>query len=297
MLGLKPITEIRNRDSKMTDTKQEEIWETYPEFNFIEVSNLGRIRSKDRYVPSKNGSKRLAKGHILKQYQDSGYMRVKFKVNGETKSTLVHRMVATCFIPNPDNLPEVNHIDNDRTNNVVSNLEWCTRQYNQDYKSNFGTSPAQLFGRPVFAVNLKTGKVLRFETQSEAARQLGIPTSNINMVIKGKMNTAGWYWFTEDESEITDEKIQEIRDKMHFISGVIAINPETSEVFWFESQREAGRQLGFDHRNINNVLKGKQNTAHGYCFYYADENTVEKTRTKFGDKIAEKVEELMSDNL
>lgn len=282
----------------MIDTKQKEIWKIYPDYDFIEVSNLGRGRSKDRYVPSKNGGKRLAKGHILKQYQErSGYMRVKFKVNGETKSVLVHRMVATCFIPNPDNLPEVNHIDNDRTNNTVSNLEWCTRQYNSDYKKMFGTSPAQLFGCPVFAVNLKTGKVLRFETQSEAARQLGIPSSNINMVIKGKMNTAGGYWFTECESEITEEKIQEIRDGMHSLSGVIAVNPETGEVSWFESQHEAGRQLGFDYRNINNVVKGKQNTAHGYYFCYADENAVEKTRVKFGDDIANKVEKLINKSL
>lgn len=282
----------------MIDTKQEEIWRIYPEFNFIEVSNLGRVRSKDRYVPSKNGGKRLAKGHLLKQYQErGGYMRVKFKVNGETKSILVHRAVAICYIPNPDNLPEVNHIDNNRTNNTTSNLEWCTRQYNQDYKKNFGTSPAQLFGCPVFAVNLKNGKVLRFETQSEAARQLGIPSSNINRVIKGEINTAGGYWFTEDESEITEEKIQEIRDKMYFLGGVIAVKPETGEVLWFESQHEAGRQLGFDYRNINNVVKGKQNTAHDYYFCYADENAVEKTRKKFGDEVANKVEELMVNNL
>lgn len=282
----------------MIDTKQEEIWRIYPEFNFIEVSNLGRVRSKDRYVPSKNGGKRLAKGHLLKQYQErGGYMRVKFKVNGETRSILVHRAVAICYIPNPDNLPEVNHIDNNRTNNTTSNLEWCTRQYNQDYKKNFGTSPAQLFGCPVFAVNLKNGKVLRFETQSEAARQLGIPSSNINRVIKGETNTAGGYWFTEDESEITEEKIQEIRDKMYFLGGVIAVKPETGEVLWFESQHEAGRQLGFDYRNINNVVKGKQNTAHDYYFCYADENAVEKTRKKFGDEVANKVEELMVNNL
>lgn len=281
----------------MIDIKQEEIWRIYPEFNFIEVSNLGRVRSKDRYVPSKNGGKRLARGHVLKQYRErGGYMRVKFKVNGETKSILVHRAVAICYIPNPDNLPEVNHIDNNRTNNTVSNLEWCTRQYNQDYKKNFGTSPAQIQGRPVFAVNLKTGKVLRFETQSEAARQLGIPSSNINMVIKGKMNTAGGYWFTEDESEITEEKIQEIRVKMHSLSRVIAVKPETGEVLWFESQHEAGRQLGFDYRNINNVVKGKQNTAHGYYFCYADENAVEKTRVKFGDEVAKKVKELINKN-
>ena len=148
----------------------------------------------------------------------------------------------------------------------------------------------------VFAINLKTDKVLRFKTQSEAARQLGINLGSINAVLKGRQYMAGGYWFTEDKSEITEEKIKEVKAKIK-LHSVIAINPETSEVFWFESQHEAARQLGVPVGMINKVVKGKQNKTHDYYFTNADENAVEKTRAKFGDEITSKVEKLMGEHL
>lgn len=107
----------------MTDTKQEEIWKTYSEYAFIEVSNLGRVRTKDRVAKDRNGKKYHINGRILKQQRDRyGYMRVHFRSDGRVVSLQVHRMVATCFIPNPDNLPEVNHIDCNPTNNRLDNI-------------------------------------------------------------------------------------------------------------------------------------------------------------------------------
>lgn len=210
----------------MTDTKQEEVWKTHPDYPFIEVSNLGKIMTVDRTITDKNGVKRLVKGRVLKQRLDKDdYFVVNFSVNGKTVTLKAHRAVATCFIPNPNDYPEVNHIDNDRTNNVVSNLEWCTTQYNIDYKKNFGTSATELLGKPVIAVNL-----------------------------------------------------------------------ETSDVFWFESQIEAARQLSVFYQNIYKVIKGRLNKTHDYWFCRADSTAVEKTREKFGDDIARKVEELIGEN-
>ena len=116
----------------------EEVWKTYPDVPFIEASNLGRIRTKDRVVTRSNGRKYYVKGRVLKQQiNNMGYMYVAFGVNGKHVHLLVHRIVATCFLLNPNNLPEVNHIDNDPTNNCASNLEWCTSKYNSDYKKKF----------------------------------------------------------------------------------------------------------------------------------------------------------------
>lgn len=84
-------------------------------------------------------------------------------------SRLVHRIVATCFLPNPNNWLEVNHKDNDRTNNEVSNLEWCTRQYNIDYREKYGVpakESAKVLREPLFAVNLKT-----FEDKDEITEE------------------------------------------------------------------------------------------------------------------------------
>lgn len=279
--------------------KEAAVWRQYPEYPFVEVSQFGQIRTKDHYTTDKNGSKRLIRGHILKQELNpyrGGYMSVKFKVNGKTIHLYVHRAVAICFIPNPLGLSQVNHIDNDSTNNVVSNLEWCTVQYNNYYKEKFGTSPAQISGKPVFAINLKTGKVLRFESQNEAARQLKTSQREIWQVIKGKTNTVHGYWVTEDENEITEEKIREVKSKMRFHGGVIAINLSSFKVFHFNSQSEAASQLNINISSICAVVHGRLNMAGGFWFCKYDSDTIEKTRNKFSEEIAHKVEELMNKN-
>lgn len=278
----------------MNNTKEQPIWKPYPDYPFIEANQFGKIRTKDRVVTDKNGRKIHIKGHVLKQYLNkNGYMRVQFRLNGKTINLLVHRIVATCFIPNPNNYPQVNHIDCDRTNNRVDNLEWCTSQYNIAYCFKMGHWVNNNPGHPVYAVDLKTGKVLRFESQMEAARQLGVSVGDLNNVIKGLYIQTGGYWFTEDESKITEEKINEIKNNMHFFGGVIAVDLETFTVLRFDSQAEAERQLGVNHGHINEVIKGKRNKAGNHWFCYADENATEKTRAKFGDDMANKVKELI----
>ena len=101
-----------------------------------EVSNTGRVRSLDRYVKSKGESYRLHKGKMLSPViKDNGYLQLKLYCNGKLYKKYVHRLVAQAFIPNPDNLPEVNHRDEDKTNNRADNLEFCDHKYNM----NFGT--------------------------------------------------------------------------------------------------------------------------------------------------------------
>ena len=218
---------------------------------------------------------------------------MEFGVDGKTIHRKVHRMVAKSFIPNPLGLPEVNHKDNNPTNNAVSNLEWCTRQYNTAYREKYGKSMSEVFGRPIFAINLRTFEILYFESQAEAARETGFSNQLINAVIHGRKKTAGGFWFTEDRNEITEEKIQEIKAKMKSYP-VIAVNLDTFEVFLFESQSKAARQLSVNKGNISNVINGRKNKAGGYYFFRVDENAIEKARKIFGDKVAEKVEELMN---
>lgn len=99
-----------------------------------EVSSYGRVRSVDRYVKSKSESYWLRKGKMLSPAKDkNGYLKVNLSCNGKNNIIRVHRLVAQVFIENPDNLPEINHKDEDKTNNSVDNLEWCDRKYNNNY--------------------------------------------------------------------------------------------------------------------------------------------------------------------
>jgi len=194
-----------------------EIWKAHPDIVGIEVSTLGRVRTLDRTVPNGNGT-RLVKGHVLKQCDNgSGYLRVRFSINGKQIKRSVHRLVAQTFIPNHDNLPEVNHLDCDRKNNNVENLEFCTHEENTAYRDKLGhTARNNAPKSPVFAIKLSTLEVSRFNSQHEASRTLGFSQGNINGVIIGKINKTHGYFFVNDDGHAVDV----VKSKLHDVGGI-----------------------------------------------------------------------------
>jgi hypothetical protein len=105
----------------------------------ITVNDINYIVSSDGHVYSMHDSASSSYHQEIKQRQnEDGYMVITTGKTGNRKTESVHRMVATAFIPNPDNLPEVNHKDCDRTNNSVDNLEWCTHFDNVQYAIKMG---------------------------------------------------------------------------------------------------------------------------------------------------------------
>jgi len=190
-----------------------EIWKKHPYIEKLEVSTFGRVRTLDKVVPS-GKTTRFVKGRVLKQ-SDTGhcYLQVHFKVDGKPVNKYVHRLVAQAFIPNHDNFPQINHKDNDRTNNAVSNLEWCTAKYNSQYREKYGVSNTESQGRPLFAINLDTQEVSRFRSRSEASRMLGVSLGNISSVINGRRNHTHGFWFVNDDDKAADA----IKNKLHKI--------------------------------------------------------------------------------
>lgn len=99
-----------------------------------QISNYGQVKSltKERYMP--NGGKRVYTERLVAiNVVKSGYLNVQLWKDGKVKNKMVHILVAMAFIPNPNNYPQVNHKDEDKTNPIYSNLEWCTRSYNATY--------------------------------------------------------------------------------------------------------------------------------------------------------------------
>ena len=157
-----------------------------------EVSNLGRVRSLDRIIMKPNPRNGVIqsfskKGTIKKQVLiNSGYLKVMLSAGRKTKNLTVHRLVAEAFLPNPDKLPQVNHKDEDKTNNCVSNLEWCSEKYNTYYGAHTQT-------RAVAKVDMNNKIIAEYPSASDAARSSGTTSSMIAGACRGRRKTAGGY--------------------------------------------------------------------------------------------------------
>lgn len=152
-------------------------WSVHPKYDFILVSTTGIILS------NKRGEWRELQGG-LNRY---GYRRVGV---GHENAQYVHRMVAETFIPNPNNLPQVNHIDGCKTNNHVDNLEWVTESENMQHAFRIGLKKPSP-GTPIRII--ETGEV--FESQGECARAIGGIQGNIALCLLGRRHTHRGYHF------------------------------------------------------------------------------------------------------
>lgn len=99
-----------------------------------EVSDHGRVKSCKRFRVGKRGAQTLVAERLMRQAHDhSGYLKVGLRIGGNCFNHSVHQLVAKAFIPNPNGYDQINHKDENKENNYVSNLEWCTAAYNNAY--------------------------------------------------------------------------------------------------------------------------------------------------------------------
>ena len=158
----------------------EEVWKPIKGYEGIyEVSSLGRVR-------------KLATGVILHQRNRGGYRQVALRKDGVGKSESVHRLVAKAFLPNPDMLPEINHRDEDKSNNCVENLEWCDHSYNMRYNDlQLRNREKATTRHTIDNKRMENGHILRNLrkakewTVCEAASKIGISGSTLTRIESG----------------------------------------------------------------------------------------------------------------
>ena len=163
-----------------------EIWKDIKGYeDRYQVSNLGRVKSLPHERTTPTGGAYLTKPRILKPSSNGkGYMRLTLRKDNKEVSKYVHRLVAEAFIPNLDNLPEVNHKDEVKNNNKVNNLEWCTPKYN----NNYGTLPKRISKRSSKKVYViyPDGKEVLYNSLKEAGEAIGGLGTKISACIRGR---------------------------------------------------------------------------------------------------------------
>lgn len=146
-----------------------------------QISNLGRV-----YNTKLN---RFLKGGL----SSSGYMRVVLTIEGKRVYKNIHRLIAEAFIPNPDNLPCINHINEEKTDNSIENLEWCTKEYNNTWGSK---------AYNILQYDKKGNFIKEYQSRVYAAREVGVTPDAITLCCNGSQQTAaGYIWkYKEDKS-------------------------------------------------------------------------------------------------
>ena len=249
----------------MTQEKKElEIWKPIPNYEEYEVSTFGRIKRLAYDKPVCGGGFQHWNERILSpQPRKNGYQAIILSKKGIVKSFLIHRLVALTFIPNPNNLPQVNHKDENPSNNHVDNLEWC----NQKYNSNYGTSKNRIasklkngiLSKPVQQYSIDGVFVREYPSAKEASRQLGLNVSGIILCCNchPKHKTCGNYQWKYSNS---NKKIVNIR------TWIVQLTKTGKQICAYESITKASKSTGISRTSISNNLIGKSKSAGGFIW-------------------------------
>lgn len=191
----------------------QEIWKPVKEYeNLYMISNLGKVKSLDRITKNGRGEF-LKKGKILtNNINNMGYEYLYLKDGGRNRKVYVHRLVASAFIPNPNNKKEVNHIDCNPLNNKADNLEWVSHKENMAYMSKLGRSnkTGQWLekikkknisrAKSVLQIDSNTNEILNIYKTMQSVKNKGFDPCSVCMCCKGYRQThKGYIWRYVDD--------------------------------------------------------------------------------------------------
>jgi hypothetical protein len=176
----------------------EEVWKDIPGYEgMYQVSNMGRVRSLDRYI-TRNGAPAKITGRILRhKYGKDEYERTSLCKESKVESVIVHRLVAQAFIENPEAKITVNHINGNKHDNRAVNLEWNTYAENNSHAAENGlnkmTEKNNKCSKQVAQYDLTMNLIKTYPSIKEAERQTGVANQSIVTCCQGRFKTAGGY--------------------------------------------------------------------------------------------------------
>ena len=267
----------------MKDLKTE-IWKPIKDYEGLyEVSNMGNVRSVDRHVIC-GKQYCLLKGKPKKSFPNSrGYLRTELHKNNQGKLYFNHRLVAEAFIPNPNKLPYIDHINTIRDDNRAENLRWCNAAENlanpisrekliksirkSRTKSNT-TRAANIAKRPYDYIIGKgrNGESLHFRSVKEAAEYLGIEYNILNNIMNGRSPIRDDFkiWFNGKEHLLREKKPKKIVS----YPPVIQLDKSGKQIGTFKSCRAAAEELGFYTGENIRIAAKKGGKAYGYYWKF-----------------------------
>lgn len=248
----------------------EEIWKDIPEFeDGYMISNLGRVYSK--YTKK-----------IRKTQFSRGYESITLKRDRKQHCLFVHRLVAQTFLPNPNNLPIVNHKDENPMNNCVDNLEWCTYSYNNSYNG-IAKKKSEKFQKKVYVYDKEGNLEREYSSVREAERDIKGSSGSISMACRGLNYTYQdkvWSYEPLEKEEIL-QRFELSHNDPNFQKNYPSISKTVNQfdldmnfIASYPSTREAGRVLGFSSSLIAGVCRGEHKQTHGYIFRYSQNGDI-----------------------
>lgn len=232
-----------------------EIWKDIENYEGLyKISNTGKIKSTRNNI------------ELKQRINNKGRYYINLSKNGKYKSFAVHRLVAKAFINNPNNFPDINHKDENPLNNNVTNLEWCTKKYNNNYGTRIERIVAKQ-NKPIIQYDLNGNFIKKWNSIKEA--QLFYNTNVISQCCKHKkhyQSAKGFIWEYENEKEITKkEKVGKWLEKK-----VNQYDLNNKFIATYNSIKEAGKLNNIYPQNISKCCLGKYKTCGNYKWKFLE---------------------------